>query len=54
MTRNTKPGSVSAFANVVIETVVTDSRRGMRFLFEMLKDAHDTAAKCRYESRLAF
>jgi len=54
MTRNTMRGSVSAFATDVIEAVVTDGRRGMRFLFEMLQDAYDTAAKCRYEPRLAF
>jgi hypothetical protein len=53
MTRNTRRGSACAFAIVVIEAVVTDGRRGARFLFEMLQDAHDTAAKCRYESRLA-
>ena len=54
MTRNTTRGSVSAFATVVIEAVVADGRRGTRVLFEMLQDAYDTAAKCRYESRLAF
>jgi hypothetical protein len=54
MTRNTTRGSLSAFASVVIAAVVTDGRRGTRFLFEMLQDAYVTAAKCRYESRLAF
>jgi hypothetical protein len=54
MTHNTTRGSVSAFATVVIEAVVSDGRRGTRFLFEMLQDAYDTAARCSYESRLAF
>jgi uncharacterized protein YjiS (DUF1127 family) len=35
MTRNTRRGSVSAFAAVVIETVITDSRRGAHLLAQV-------------------